>query len=157
MDVGNDRKHYFPPVPKLKRRNRKGALNFALLFASLNIKERGSSVTHTKWYKLCQLIKENDIDILMIQEMHLDTERTNELITLFQRQAHFISSLDLSTPNVKEVAFIISKRTTKWEEVRSRVLIPGKALKLEVLWHKRGVISCLNIYAPNQLGQNSKF
>ncbi|KNZ82142.1 hypothetical protein J132_07726, partial [Termitomyces sp. J132] len=85
----------------------------AIKFASLNIKGGGSTLTRTKWNELCQIIREEKIDVLAIQETQLDSVKTAELNSLFERQVLFISSLDPDTPNAKGVAFIINKRSVK--------------------------------------------
>ncbi|KAG6874777.1 hypothetical protein C0992_006584 [Termitomyces sp. T32_za158] len=120
-------------------------------------KRGGSASTRPKWNEICQLMREKDIDILALQETHLDNEKTTELNKLFVKQIHFTSSLDPDKPNTKGVAFAIRKKTVKWQEARYRTLIPGRALVIEVPWYEGNVLCCLNVYTPNQSRQNEKF
>lgn len=133
-----------PPPAKQRGRNQRGALTFA----SLNIKGGGFMSTRQKWNKLCQIMKGN-VDILAVQETHLDMKKMEELNDLFKRQAHFISSLDPDKSNVKGVAFVISKQLVNWKGIRHREMVPGRALVIEIPWHEGSTLSCLNVYALN--------
>ncbi|KNZ74498.1 hypothetical protein J132_06628 [Termitomyces sp. J132] len=55
------------------------------------------------------------------------------------------------------MAFILDKHTTRWQEVRARTLIPGRVMVLEILWFDEQILSCLNIYAPNDARKNEEF
>lgn len=101
-------------TPK-KGKSKRGALSFA----SLNIKGRNSSSTMTKWCELCQLMREKKINILAVQETHIDARKREEIEELFQRQMRILTSSDPEYPNVMGVAFILNKQTTRWPEARS--------------------------------------
>lgn len=102
-------------------------------------------------------MRENDIDVLTLQETHLDEERTKELNLLFDRQLLFISSIDPDKPNAKGVAFVLNKKSVKWAETRHRVLEPGRALIIKIPWYDATTISVLNVYAPNNPRSNETF
>lgn len=95
--------------------------------------------------------------MLAIQETHLDEEKTKKLNTLFERQVHFISSLDPCKPNLKGVAFAIRKKSVKWAEIRHRAVKPGRTLVIEIPWHENSTISIMNVYAPNNPSKNKYF
>lgn len=82
--------------------------------------------------ELYQLIKEKKIDILAVQETHLSNSKRDDLNRFFNRQIHIMSSIDKIRPNAMEVAFILRKNTTKWKDMRFRVLILGRAVCIEI-------------------------
>ena len=134
-------------------RDRKGALNFA----SLNMKGGGSTSTSNKWLEICQLMREEKIDVLAIQETHLSEQKKEELNQIFERQIHIMSSIDRTKPNAMGVAFVLKKSTTKWKETKFRELIPGRAVYIEIPWQKEKPLGCLNVYAPNNHTSNKSF
>lgn len=129
----------------------------ALQIATLNMRGGGSDTTRRKWNEVNQLIRNSKIDILAIQETHLTDEAQEELNILFERQLHIVSSIDTAQPNAKGVAFVLNKRTTRWEEARTTAIIDGRALILEIPWTEHEKLQCVNVYAPNETQQNELF
>lgn len=80
-----------------------------------------------------------------------------ELNDLFEKQIHFISSLDPDMLNTKSVAFALSKRMVKWVKTQHRILELGRALAIEISWHDNTTLSILNIYALNSPKNNENF
>lgn len=42
-------------------------------------------------------------------------------------------------------------------EVRTRTLILGRALVIEILWYERSTLSCMNVYVLNRSRENQNF
>lgn len=89
--------------------------------------------------------------------MHLNLDMTNQLNTLFQRQIHIYSSLDIHRLNAIGIAFILNKSTTRWAESFFHKIIPERAAILEIPWQNDKPMSCLNAYAPNDFKENKVF
>ncbi|KNZ72333.1 hypothetical protein J132_04023 [Termitomyces sp. J132] len=121
------------------------------------MKGSASNSTQMKWKEMCQLMREQKIDVLATQETHLDKDKVKELNKLFERQIHIIMSLDTNRPNVMGVAFIINKKLANWQEIKHCVLDPGRAIVIEIPWYNDKTLSCLNVYALNDPSKNKTF
>ncbi|KAF8868989.1 Endonuclease/exonuclease/phosphatase, partial [Infundibulicybe gibba] len=102
-------------------------------------------------------LHDEKIDILTVQETHLSAQRINDLHHQFERQVHIINSSDPNNVNMKGVAVILNKHSTKWREATSRVIIQGRALLVTVPRNCNTLIRILAIYAPNAPRENANF
>ncbi|KAF5373350.1 hypothetical protein D9615_007466 [Tricholomella constricta] len=144
------------PEVQTNRRGKKSKRG-SLGIATLNIKGGGSQTTRGKWPHLWQIMREQGIDVLAIQESHLDDRRRNEIQQIFEEQIHILHSWDQTNPNAKGIAFILNKRTTRWREARITELIPSRAALLHIPWHENNETKILGIYAPNNPTENAEF
>lgn len=87
-------------ISKRNNRNKRRAIKIT----SLNIKGRGSDSIQFKWMEINQLMRESKINIMAIQETHINKEREEVLNKLFDRQARIITSSDPDRPNAMGVA-----------------------------------------------------
>lgn len=137
-------------TPKIPR---KGAMRIA----TLNIRGAGSGTRDYKWNEISSLIMQERIDILAVQETHLDEENTRRLNKVYEKRLHFISTLDETTSNRMGVVVIMNKRSTRWKEATWEVITKGRALLVKVPWLQETSFSCMAVYAPNQSDQNKTF
>ena len=104
-----------------------------------------------KWRSISNTIQSEKITILVVQEMHLDQDMTEQLQTRFKKNLTIIVSEHLENPCVKAgVGFMINKKLIDPEEIKTYELIPGRAMVLEIKWLKTNTMSILNIYVPNE-------
>ncbi|KAF5381553.1 hypothetical protein D9615_005523 [Tricholomella constricta] len=147
-----------PPTPEPRtnpqgKKSKRGSLGLA----TLNIKGGGSHTTRGKWPHLWQIMREQSLDILAIQESHLDDLRRDEIQQMFSEQIHILNSWDRTNPNARGIAFILNKRTTRWKEAKIDELIPGRATLLHIPWHESNVTKIMGVYAPNNTNENAEF
>ena len=113
------------------------------------MKGGNSEVTRNQWTEMNQIRHEKNIDILAVQKTHLKDEKRENLDKLFERQLYILSSIDPDHTNAKGIAFVISKRNTRWQEARYTEIIPGRAIVLEIPWFEGDNLTCMNVYVPN--------
>ncbi|KAF8877120.1 Endonuclease/exonuclease/phosphatase [Infundibulicybe gibba] len=94
---------------------------------------------------------------MAIQETHLNEERITNIHSLFNKRMHIINSNDAHHPNAKGIAIILNKSTTKWKEMKSETIIPGRAILATLPWHGENKLKILAIYAPNTPTENANF
>ncbi|KAF5381277.1 hypothetical protein D9615_008352 [Tricholomella constricta] len=146
------------PEPQLLPRNiGKKTTRGSLKVASLNIKGGGSNSSKDKWQHIRQILRDQGADVLAIQETHLNEARRDQLQSQFEKHMLIISSHDEDSPNAKGVAFVLNKRTTKWKEITTTRLIPGRAIQIELPWREGATTRLLAVYGPNPPGENATF
>ncbi|KAJ7140523.1 hypothetical protein C8R43DRAFT_819373, partial [Mycena crocata] len=128
--------------------------------AALNIKGNGNvNIYHpdNKWWHIWQVMWTQKVGVLITGESHLDAERKANIDHLFGKKLRIEFSRDPATPNAKGVAFAISKDKVKMEGIKTREIIPGRAMILELKKHDDKPLSILGIYAPNVPAENEAF
>ncbi|KAI5887314.1 DNase I-like protein, partial [Schizophyllum commune H4-8] len=122
-----------------------------LRIASLNINGRGAnSIMHIghKWHDLWRLMKEQRINVIGLQETHLNNDYLPELQTFFKGKLKVFNSIEEDKPNEKGVAIVLNTRLTNTTDIEVHDIIPGRAIMVVLAWH--GVLkhAILNTYAP---------
>ena len=137
-----------------------------LKLTTLNIRGVGSAATQGKWNNINQIIRDKKIDILAIQESHLNEVALNNLNTFYHKRMRIWNSKDPQNPSAgKGVSIVLNKECTSWAEAKVTEIIPGRALLLELPWknHKdsndtdEARVNILAIYAPNTAQENANF
>lgn len=84
-----------------------------------------------------QLIKEKRIGVLAVQETHLSEEHRTSLELLFAKRKKIYISTDPTNPTVKGgVVIILNREITNADGAIVNKIVPGRALLVEVNWHK---------------------
>ena len=102
-------------------------------------------------------MRDRNVEILAVQEAHLTDNLVCSLGDLFQNTWHLIHSPDPTTRNARGVAFLISKRSIKTEDITTKMLVPGRALMVTIPWNGDSTVTILNVYAPNIPGEAREF
>ena len=116
--------------------------------ASLNMKGRMSGEIH-KWMHIPQIMREKRIGILAVQETHLTDELAQQFRTLFDNTLSLVFSPDPETRNARGIALVLNKRLLKTDDIKSMVVVPGRAMTISIPWHDNHRVNVLAIYAPN--------
>ncbi|EPT00219.1 hypothetical protein FOMPIDRAFT_1030516 [Fomitopsis schrenkii] len=131
----------------------------ALLVGSLNLNGRGNIANGiSKWGAVNQLLREKRIGLLAVQETHLDEEDESTVRNLYGRRIHLVNSPDSNNPTARRgVAIILNRELVDTSNVRSTVIVPGRAMIVTTNWHASRTITALNVYAPNGAPENAAF
>ncbi|KAF9778453.1 Endonuclease/exonuclease/phosphatase, partial [Thelephora terrestris] len=124
--------------------------------ASLNIKGRKSGEIE-KWMHIPQVIRENNIAAMAVQETHLTDDLANQFQGLFGTRLTIHYSPDPQTRNARGVAIVLNKKYLKTDDVRETVIVPGRAIMVNLPWQDTQRINILAIYAPNSPREIKEF
>lgn len=132
-----------------------------LKLGSLNMRGGGQhhhTQPNEKWLRINQLMREQKIAILAVQETHLNDASATLINNLFSTRIHLIHSAptDRATSS-KGVAFVLNKEKLHMDSVTTVEIIPGRALLLNLTWHRTVQTTILTVYAPNQPHDNALF
>ena len=116
--------------------------------ASLNIKGRRSGDIK-KWMHIPQIMRKKKISILAVQETHLTDELAHQFKSLFKNTLDLIYSPDPETRNARGIAIVLNKRLMKTDNVKETIIVPGRAMTINIPWHDSQRVNILAIYAPN--------
>ncbi|KAF8191388.1 Endonuclease/exonuclease/phosphatase, partial [Pholiota molesta] len=129
-----------------------------LKIATLNIRGAGSPTTAHKWRELNHRIKFESLSIVALQETHsLSDEKLDELNNKHGYRMHILHSGDPDHPQARGIAVVLNKYTTRWQEAKAKVVIPGRAMRVELPWNEERKLNILAIYAPNTTAENTAF
>lgn len=126
---------------------------------TLNVK--GATLEHgtPKWNRISQMMKHKGIAILALQETHLrksELEDANNLPQL--RDSRFMAHTTLdSNERSAGITIMINKSKLPTANVRSKEIIPGRALLTMIPWRENLTLSVLAVYAPNDAAENREF
>ncbi|KAI5821858.1 DNase I-like protein [Schizophyllum commune Tattone D] len=125
----------------------------------MNGKGHDDPTTHDgKWHRIFDMMRDKKLDILALNETHLDDVGVDRLREKFGKRLWIFNSPNPTTPTAKEgVALVLNKEMTNVNDVQCRVLIPGRAVILSVAWHAKLTLSYLAVYAPNDRRDNERF
>jgi ribonuclease HI/exonuclease III len=142
-----------PPkqMPSKKKINKN--TRASLKIASLNMRGRGTD----KWNHINQIMRDHKIGVLALQETHLENKHVDQLHTLFSKRLKIFHTINPEEPNSKGVAIVLNKEITNIQNVKTRVLIHGRALLMTLPWHLDLEIKILATYAPNAPSENETF
>ena len=107
-----------------------------------------------KWFELNRVINTHRIAVLAVQETHLTDELAASFESAFDSRLKLFHSPLQETRNAAGVAIIINKGLLDASEIKCTTLIPGRAILAEIPWHAGSQIKVLNVYAPNDVGEN---
>ncbi|KAF9073028.1 DNase I-like protein [Rhodocollybia butyracea] len=110
-----------------------------------------------KWKYINNLVKKKKIGILALQETHLTDERREQIEQRYAQRLKIFISTDPENPTGQGgVAVVLNKELARTDTTKSIEIVPGRALLVEVQWHKEEKIAILAIYAPNVTGSDGK-
>ncbi|KAJ7274754.1 hypothetical protein C8J57DRAFT_1224337 [Mycena rebaudengoi] len=135
-----------PPPPRRNHSPGKKNMKASVKIAALNIKGRGNpDVRHgdNKWYNVWQIIREQKIGVLIVGEAHLDDKHKIDIDNLFGRAIQVEFTPDEEAPAAQNIA--------------KRVIVPGRAMILEMKNVDGSPLSVLGVYAPNRSSVNAAF
>ncbi|KAH6918850.1 Endonuclease/exonuclease/phosphatase [Coprinopsis sp. MPI-PUGE-AT-0042] len=137
----------------------RGHLKASLKIATLNIQGGGSLATAQKWTHINQIMRTRKIGIMAIQETHLTDCATRDLNKQFRDQIHILNSGHPgNASNTAGIAVVINCRLVCWKRAKMKVLIPGRAILVQVPWHDTDqTLDILAVYAPNRDDENTDF
>ena len=111
------------------RRKRK-----SLKIASLNMKGRGDRLQN-KWGSINNVMKRRRIAILGLQETHPSDEMQETIGRKFRNALHIVHSADPNDPSATGgVSVAIHKSMVDTKGITHRVVIPGRAILVEIPW-----------------------
>ncbi len=129
--------------------------------ATLNMRgfhDRRTGQQYDKWWSVNQVLRDERLAIVAIQETHLNQERTEMLNELFKATMWVVASHDPVNPTgARGVAFALNKRLVDTAGARTRVAYDGRAMMLTIPWTRGRKLRILNVYAPNDPGDNRDF
>jgi exonuclease III len=144
-------------LPRILRPQKKKTRG-TLKIATLNIRGAGSPTTAHKWRELNHRIKTESLSIVALQETHsLSDEKLDELNNKHGYRMHILHSGDPDHPQARGIAVVLNKYTTRWQEAKAKVVIPGRAMRVELPWNEERKLNILAIYAPNTTAENTAF
>ncbi|KAJ7643166.1 Endonuclease/exonuclease/phosphatase, partial [Mycena polygramma] len=150
-----------PAPPRSQRRKGKKNNKAAIKVASLNMKGNGNpSVRHkdNKWYNLWQIAREQRAGVMVVVEAHMDPTLKAEIDSLFSRVLRVEFTADLIAPRARAgVAFILNKNMVQTDNIKTREIIPGRAMILELKNADGSPLSILGVYGPNPPADNAAF
>jgi hypothetical protein len=132
--------------------------------ASLNMKGRSSMSLDglgresNKWTLIPALLRRERISILALQETHLEQNHKDNIDERYSKSMKVYNSADPEKPGAQNgVAFVINKELANTNNVTFTELIPGRAILLTTKWHQEELMTVLNVYAPNDHGEQERF
>ncbi|EPS94212.1 hypothetical protein FOMPIDRAFT_1033460 [Fomitopsis schrenkii] len=131
----------------------------AIVVGSLNLNGKGSLAANaSKWGAVNQLLREGKIGVLALQETHLSDDDLATIKTLYGRRLCVFNSPDPDNPTAtRGVAIVLNRELMDTSSVHTKEVVPGRALLVTTNWHAGRTITILNVYAPNDVSQNTAF
>ena len=134
------------------RRKRK-----SLKIASLNMKGRGDHLQN-KWGSINNVMKRRQIAVLGLQETHPSDEMQETIGRRFRNALHIVHSADPDDPSTTGgVSVAIQKSMVDTKGITHRIVIPGRAILVEIPWNGSERLRVLNIYAPARNANKAEF
>ncbi|KAI0038512.1 DNase I-like protein [Auriscalpium vulgare] len=122
---------------------------------------KSPSINHNdlnKWPEMANLIRSSRSAILGVQETHLTDPHVDSLRDMYRNSFVIHNSADPDRPSRSAgVAFVINKAMVNTGAIATHVIIPGRALALEIKWREGQSLTILNVYAPNDPGEHPAF
>ncbi|RDX41343.1 DNase I-like protein, partial [Lentinus brumalis] len=132
-----------------------------LKIATLNMRGYGEGRNNAppdKWLCINQVVRDGKIAIMALQESHLTPERRDNLNNLFGATLHVLASYDpTNARGARGVAFALNKRLVNVETATLKEIEAGRAAILTLPWTHGRTLNIMNIYAPNEAGENQAF
>ena len=102
-------------------------------------------------------MRDNGIGILAVQETHLTDELVDQFHNLFGNRLSLLHSPDPTTRNARGVAIVVNKQMINTRDIKTKTIIPGRAILATIPWHETQWINILAVYAPNTPRENREF
>ncbi len=132
-----------------------------MIVGTLNMRGIGNGRTTgapDKWLSINQVMRDNRVAALALQETHITQEKADRLNELFASNLKIMVSPDQTSPSAaKGVAVVINKKIVNEAEVSCRVLVPGRAMKVQIPWTRGTKVTILAVYAPNDHSESESF
>ncbi|KAK0467571.1 Endonuclease/exonuclease/phosphatase [Armillaria novae-zelandiae] len=146
---GTRRKGRKPPKAKAVSGNKRTKAWWTI--ASLNMKGRGAqNPLRSKWADVNRMMREQKISLLTLQETHLSRDYADEVLQMYGKSMEIFFSADERNPTGKAgVAVVLNKNLIQTEGVVTTDLILGRALFIQVPWHRGTYFNWLAIYTLN--------
>ena len=111
-----------------------------------------------KWSRINSTLRRNKLAVLAIQETHLDDENAENIRTCFGKAFTLLHSADPTNPKtIAGVAFIINKALVNPNGIKLHILVPGRAIMIQLRWPDENLLSIINIYAPVKKHEQPEF
>ncbi|KAJ7330287.1 hypothetical protein DFH08DRAFT_708890, partial [Mycena albidolilacea] len=110
-----------------------------------------------KWLKINQIMRDRKIGILAVQETHLSPKDVDDIHKIFSKRLQIYPTIDPASPQAKGVAIVVNKEVSNITGIKSKELIPGRALRLTIPWHAEKKLTVIAAYAPNDAAENTEF
>ena len=133
-----------------------------ITIATLNINGASAPTANLnltdKWARINSTMRENKIALLALQETHLDDHNVDTITRCFGKSFTLLHSSDPLTPRAKAgVAIAVNKALIPVDDFRTHVLVPGRAIMIQLKWPDDNPLSILNIYAPVKRHEQPNF
>ncbi|KAJ7172880.1 hypothetical protein C8R43DRAFT_874043 [Mycena crocata] len=148
------------PGPAVLNTGNEKTTKASVKLAALNMSGMGNTnVWHidNKWFNMWRVIQDYKVGVMVATEAHLNDSRHHDVEALFGRSLKVEFTENPGTPNAAGVAFAINKSLMRTDNVKTTVVIPGRAMILEIGWHGERNLSILGVYAPNAPDENGQF
>ena len=125
--------------------------------ASLNINGNGLK-TNDKWGEINNVMKRRKIALMALQETHPTEEIQRTIERRFRNSLQIYHSADPDEPGIRNgVSFAINKRLIKPTNVRTRTIMDGRVMIIELPWNGEDTLRVMNVYAPAKNKKKAEF
>lgn len=126
----------------------------AVKVAGLNIRGYGSTAIwspNNKWKQVARLIRAKKISVLVVSEAHMDVERHNEIEKMYGNRMRVLYTRSRRSRNEQGVAIVLNKDIldTSDTNIECHEIIAGRAMLIDLGWHREERTCILGVYAPN--------
>ena len=88
----------------------------------------------------------------------MNDERQSQVEHIFSKRMKIHSSANPENPTGKGgVAVVLNKGLMDTKDSKATVIVPGRAMSVQVRWHREEKLTVLVVYAPNEAGENRQF
>ena len=121
------------------------------------MKGRGDHLQN-KWGSINNVMKRRQIAVLGLQETHPSDEMQETIGRRFRNALHIVHSADPDDPSTTGgVSVAIQKSMVDAKGITHRIVIPGRAILVEIPWNGSKRLRVLNIYAPARNANKAEF
>ncbi|KAH9858721.1 Endonuclease/exonuclease/phosphatase, partial [Lenzites betulinus] len=145
---------------KKKKAEQRKAQKTMVRVGTLNMNGFGNLTqghNENKWGKMYRTMQDQRIGILLLQETHLTEERRRDIHRIFAQRIKVLHSEHPTAPTQKEgVAVVLNKKIVNAEGAQIKVVVPGRAIQLEMPWRGGKTKRMLCVYAPTSAGSGER-
>ena len=129
----------------------------SLKIASLNMNGNGSK-KDDKWGAINNVMKQRKIAVLAVQETHPTDDIQRTIDRRFRNTLQTYHSADPEEPGARNgVSFVVNKRLVKTSNIKTRTILEGRVMTIEIPWNGEDMIRIMNVYAPAQNNAKATF
>ncbi|KAJ7060669.1 Endonuclease/exonuclease/phosphatase, partial [Mycena amicta] len=104
-----------------------------------------------KWHDIHRMVFDEKIGILVVTETHLSVKQTDKINDSHMgKRLRVINSTFPENPAAKGIAVVLNRELTNTQGIRVWHLIKGKAILVQIPWHKKRTVTVLGVYAPTE-------